>query len=1692
MNKKWKQKTAKALLAALFCTTTASLSVLANTTAPVTATPATQAKESVEKTPTIDDLTNAGIVGGKVAKSDAENSVAIGKDSVITGGARDWTENKDIPTNGTAIGANAEIQNSSYNGTAVGQGASVYQNNATAIGQGARVASNATNGEGSVALGQGSFVGSGDATDTDTNGVVSVGQSGKDGFSRRLINVKDGINANDAATVGQLNAAAGDVSKLETAGIMHRVDGDREPVDNLTDAVIQNHKEISSNTSKLDDFSRSGIMAGGTDVASRTAGGNSIQLGNQSRAEGQQSVALGAYAKAYGEDTKADITTRRKNNATALGYTAIAGNYDATAVGATAKAAGENASAFGSNAQALSAGSTVIGQGALADQSENATVLGQGAQAVNASNAVVLGQGAKANAGGAVALGSDNFAYGQASTLIGIGNESHANANNSIAIGGANKVLGAYSMAFGYQASAGANPVGEQKAASNAMAFGTRTHAFADDSIAMGTDASISGAQAAGSVVIGKNSYSAAANSVALGADSQVWKEDVLKSDSMGVISVGDSDEKNGTRRIINVKDGINDTDAATYGQVKGVANTLTNLNKLAVTYTDDSHKEIKLFDTKVTNVGDITMNVDDAFSNKTNEASFKEAGLVPGISKSAFSTAIGKTSFGDPNIGKNSNQSVAIGDAAQITDNSKQSIALGYNSSVGSYFGGAERGIAIGASSNVAKKQSIAIGTEAKNNTQNAVTIGDHAVIQEGAVNSIAIGGLYRYGEEGGLGGGGNYQVEKDAKDSVVIGAAGLSQSAGATAIGTGARVSFDADHSVALGEDSEVLAEDIQATDTHGVVSVGNAHAGSDSFTRRIINVADGKLDSDAATVGQVKGLTGIDVNKSGVVQYDSSDKNSVTFAGNGGTLLSNVSDIEMNINGEQNSFVTAGLLPGIVDGDYSTAIGANASISGNSGVAVGYSASVTDFGGIAIGSQAQAIAKNAVAIGANSTADEENTFSVGSKDNTRRIINVADGKADSDAATYGQLKKLSTGLSGSGIVGGETTDVNGKPVDSAVAVGTGSSARSYGAVAMGAGATAWGNGTDPSTAIGFDATSYNKSAVALGAYSMTDADYTVSVGNDNLKRRITNVKDGENDNDAATFGQLKKVSDQVTGLNDLAVTYTDKNKTAVSFNGASLNNVGDVYFQMKGGSRGLIGSGITPGTVYAAIDGWKEGAAADTGSLAIGGGMQGSDSSAASVRGKNSIALGAGAEVDVQNAKVDPGWNAFESANGTAVGVGASVTGVQGTAIGSGSAAKANQTVAVGEQAKANAQYGTAIGQSAGVEALKGTALGQGASVGSGADNSIALGYGSAVFNSDIKESDKNGVLSIGKSGEERRIIHVAAGINDTDAVTVGQIKDWKGVDVTKGQAVQYDKDGSLNVNKENSSLKVNSEQSSISHGENSVTASASGVNITNGTNSIKVDNEGTTITGKTTVTGDLNITGNLSIGGEKIATENQIKNVAGDINGLKTTVGTDAVSVKDLNGKEVKTLTGAVNANAAKIGDTAQLKDITGKENSTLTEAAVANHQAIEANTTAIENNAKAIDSLGRGLNDLGEEVDSVGAISAALAGLHPLDYDGQSKFQLSAALGTYDGTQAAAIGGFYHANKDVLLSLGASHSFGGETKTAANVGVTVRLGQGGSDNAVTAEHSAADDKIQTLEEEVQALKAELEALKAERK
>lgn len=379
----------------------------------------------------------------------------------------------------------------------------------------------------------------------------------------------------------------------------------------------------------------------------------------------------------------------------------------------------------------------------------------------------------------------------------------------------------------------------------DAIALGYTAVASGADPIALGKNAS---AKEAFSVAVGNAAVAFKSHSVAIGSPALAkWEKGaagagyLAGSDASNVfvstqnaIAIGDGEVSKGviaTRQLTGLAAGTEDTDAVNVGQLK----------KAMAGATED--------------VNDITMNVKDAFMKATETRSFKDAGLVPGKSESSLSTAIGNIGFGKPSIGKDSSMSVTVGDAVQVGNDAERSTAIGYNSKVAE---GAEYSVALGESSAVTKKESIAIGKSAKVETQNAIAIGTSASIQKGAVNSIAIGGLYSYSKEDGLGGGASYMVAANAKNSTVIGTGTLSQSEGATALGEGAWVTEGAAGSVALGQGSSVGSADIFGSDTYGVVSVGSTQGeNGEAVTRRVINVADGVNAHDAANMSQLNSV-------------------------------------------------------------------------------------------------------------------------------------------------------------------------------------------------------------------------------------------------------------------------------------------------------------------------------------------------------------------------------------------------------------------------------------------------------------------------------------------------------------------------------------------------------------------------------------------------------------------------------------------------------------------------------------------------------------------------------------------------------------------------------------------------------------------------------------------------------------------
>jgi autotransporter adhesin len=95
--------------------------------------------------------------------------------------------------------------------------------------------------------------------------------------------------------------------------------------------------------------------------------------------------------------------------------------------------------------------------------------------------------------------------------------------------------------------------------------------------------------------------------------------------------------------------------------------------------------------------------------------------------------------------------------------------------------------------------------------------------------------------------------------------------------------------------------------------------------------------------------------------------------------------------------------------VIGDNNVAIGAGAQALGDPTTAIGYRSFANGNDAVALGANSIATGNNSVALGANSVADEANTVSVGTQGSERRITNLANGLANSDAANMGQVREV-----------------------------------------------------------------------------------------------------------------------------------------------------------------------------------------------------------------------------------------------------------------------------------------------------------------------------------------------------------------------------------------------------------------------------------------------------------------------------------------------------------------------------------------------------------------------------------------------------------------------------------------------------------------------------------------------------------
>lgn len=397
---------------------------------------------------------------------------------------------------------------------------------------------------------------------------------------------------------------------------------------------------------------------------------------------------------------------------------------------------------------------------------------------------------------------------------------------------------------------------------------------------------------------------------------------------------------------------------------------------------------------------------------------------------------------------------------------------------------------------------------------------------------------------------------------------------------------------------------------------------------------------------------------------------------------------------------------------------------------------------------------------------------------------------------------------------------------------------------------------------------------------------------------------------------------------------------------------------------------------------------------------------------------------------------------------------------------------------------------------ITANNAVAIGNGASVSS--EGGVALGAGSVA--------DRANAVSVGSKDANRQIINVAEGKADTDAVNVSQLKDVKAealkhstvtnganITVTEGLNKDGGKEYNVALNNDIHLFGDNDAMVSISGSKGTIWTSGSvtagsvavGTAKADGTTPFFVDSNGAfyaadskfsvdkdgNANANSVQTNALNAKYNLSVGtanengtvpffvnsngafyaangklvvdkdGKVTATEGEIGNVVLK-NGVlykNTALRDGELFVGDASGNYSQ-----ITTKGAKLGKVTVAAD--GKISGVAAGAVTADSTDAVNGSQLYKTNQEVVNNTNR-INKLGSRVNKVGAGAAALAALHPMDFDPDDKLTFSAGYGNYAGENAAAIGAYYRPDEKVMFSVAGTV---GNGENMVNAGVSFAL------------------------------------------
>lgn len=714
----------------------------------------------------------------------------------------------------------------------------------------------------------------------------------------------------------------------------------------------------------------------------------------------------------------------------------------------------------------------------------------------------------------------------------------------------------------------------------------------------------------------------------------------------------------------------------------------------------------------------------------------------------------------------------------------------------------------------------------------------------------------------------------------------------------------------------------------------------------------------------------------------------------------------------------------------------------------------------------------------------------FSDATKDGVLSETDREKAKKDDNLIVIGDNHTLANDVSNNIILGTADKTLT-TSASNVVMIGHNADAKVDGGVAIGAGSVA----SREAGVAGYDPATKTDSTDSSATWKATDAAVSVGKADGTMTRQITGVAAGSAATDAVNVAQLKQVSDVINNnINANKVHYYSV-KSKYQDDKSNYNNNG-----AKGQESIVLGIASSSDAGYSTVIGMgssakKRGTSQASGmyDTVVGQHLDttgsynsvfgtfyqnGSIQQLTKVYGDRNTVLGAGNIVGIgkNNTKVKSDENVVIGLNNSVEGSGSIIVGNATTVNGP---ATMNATslghvnhiydqldgggqwgVALGNNLTVKGEYALAVGNNSTAQGDETVAVGYnanasvagGAAIGSGSVASVDKGVEGYKPNSSVDTStdpagtwkSTDAAVSVGKADGSmtRQITGVAAGTNATDAVNVAQLR----------QAVAGAKDSNDTLQPNTDALKLDGNTLSMSVEDTAGHIVSGSVNLSQLAKAVDT-NTTYTLTGEanpdnntTTITLSDN-SGNknsVTVATKDTDTRNTVK--AGENVTLDTKDNADGSHEYTVNVKA----DGKVEAGSTKIvsGDTVY-NEIRVKQDGTYVKVSNTAGENLSALDNQVTSNTQNINYLNGRVGELGDRINKVGAGAAALAALHPLDYDPEDKWDFAAGVGNYRNATAAAVGLFYRPNERTMFNLGWTM---GDNRNMVNGGFSLKFGK----------------------------------------